>query len=190
MQSPTKLGRFLFSVSADASSTFYAPQTGRASLPLPPGEVSRSDGEGAFLSEASSPKRAQRAMKRIFSGTPKSPIDFWGKRKHNGALSFFRISEKTISAVCADEAQRSKFIGAPSRNEFWEPQESVASEGKDERRQPRSFFILRGCLLHILRPSGRGGPLLCPERQSKQNALLCPSRRAAVAVNFSACTLL
>ena len=27
-----------------------------------------------------------------------------------------------------NEAQRSKFIGAPSRNEFWEPQEAEQSE--------------------------------------------------------------
>ena len=34
-------------------------------------------------------------------GSPKSPIGFLGKRKHNGAMSF--SARKTISVVCADE---------------------------------------------------------------------------------------
>ena len=36
------------------------------------------------------------------TGTPKSPIGFLGKRKHNIAMSF--SARKTISGVCADEA--------------------------------------------------------------------------------------
>ena len=61
---------------------------------------------------ASSPKRVRRTMKRDFTGSPKSPIGFLGKRKHNGAVSF--SVRKTISGVCADEgvavkiARRSK----------------------------------------------------------------------------------
>ena len=49
-----------------------------------------------------------------------------GKRKHNEAVSF--SVRKTISVVCADEAQRSKSLGAPSRYEFWEPQEGCRTE--------------------------------------------------------------
>jgi len=42
-------------------------------------------------------------VRRKIMGTPKSPIGFLGKRKHNEAMSFFRVSEKTISGVRADE---------------------------------------------------------------------------------------
>ena len=48
-----------------------------------------------------------------FSGSPKSPKGFLGRRKHNEAVSF--SVRKTISGVRADEAQRSKSLGAPSR---------------------------------------------------------------------------
>ena len=48
-------------------------------------------------------------MKRDFTGSPKSPIGFLGKRKHNGAVSF--SVRKTISGVCADEGVAVKIAG-------------------------------------------------------------------------------
>ena len=36
------------------------------------------------------------------TGSPKSPIGFLGRRKHNGAVSF--SARKTMSGVCADDA--------------------------------------------------------------------------------------
>ena len=62
-------------------------------------------------------------------GVPEKLTGFLGKRKHNGEVSFF--ARKTMSEVCADEAQRSKFIGASSRNEFWEPQEGSEKRAKE-----------------------------------------------------------
>ena len=85
MWSATKPGSFLFS--ADASFTFYTPRAGGAH-PLP---GAAKDAKRPFL------------VRRKIMGPPKSPIGFLGKRKHNGAMSFFRVSEKTISGVRADE---------------------------------------------------------------------------------------
>ena len=46
-------------------------------------------------------------MKGIYGASEKSE-GFLGKRKHNEVVSFF--VRKTINGVCADEAQRSKFL--------------------------------------------------------------------------------
>ena len=45
-------------------------------------------------------------------GVPKKVKAFLGKRKHNETMSF--SERKTISEVCADAAQRSKFCDANS----------------------------------------------------------------------------
>ena len=57
-------------------------------------------GDDAIVAKVS---KSTLLVRRKIKGTPKSPIGFWGKRKHNEAMSFFRVSEKTISGVCADE---------------------------------------------------------------------------------------
>ena len=58
---------------------------------------------GLLLCPERQSKQSALLVRRKIMGPPKSPIGFWGKRKHNEAMSFFRVSEKTISGVRADE---------------------------------------------------------------------------------------
>jgi len=122
VRSPANLGRFLSS--AVASSIFYTPQAGgaltfgllrfpksliglerRAILTAAPSSPRfirhwRRFGDDAIVAKVS---KSTLLVRRKIKGPPKSPIGFLGKRKHNGAMSFFRVSEKTISGVRADE---------------------------------------------------------------------------------------
>ena len=50
-----------------------------------------------------------------------SPVDCFRRRGEVASVSCGQLSER-------NDAQRSKFIGDPSRNEFWEPQEVERSE--------------------------------------------------------------
>jgi len=105
--------------SSDASYTLYALQADRASLPnAKTKEVNRvfsrlrgcffhilhaSSRRGSYFTRSGKVSKTLFLVRRKIMGTPKSPIGFLGKRKHNEAMSFFRVSEKTISGVRADE---------------------------------------------------------------------------------------
>ena len=116
------------------------PQAGRASLPLPPGEVSRSDGEGAFFSEQGGTRRQRRKESApSFSSTADVSFTFYRLvPAGHPCLSLLErcheVTERVPSSLRKVDLPKAKTEGDNS-----------------------VFFILRRCYFHILHASCRRG---------------------------------